>query len=480
MLALLTPMYAQGQQELREKVRQLHDAMVRVQQQIEESQEQLKDLQRQLAALQRETEGADAPAAPEGEPGAAQLAAAVEELREKQSIAESQIVTEEQTKVESESKYPLKLSGMVLMNGFVNTGKVDSAPNPAVALQGSGSTGASVRQTIAGLDARGPSIFGAHSHADIRIDFDGAVSSGNSYGADVFGLARLRTAHADLNWDHAQAFFSLDRPMISPLTPDSLTAVSLPALAWSGNLWSWNPQLGVRYQAQPRSSIGMDMKAALIDVADPPALFRSSPSTGYTPPSSAEQSRWPGVEAALAMFDQRNSQGAQFGVGGLFASHRASALGNFKSWAGTVNFRLPMKRGMQIAGSGYRGQALGGLGGGAYKDYVYSPSEGAESLRVPDDIGGWGQWKQRLSDRLEFNGAFGIDNISAHQLRPYAVATPGSLYNLARNRTFTANAIYSPSAYVLLSVEFRHLMSSFVNSPTQTGDVIGIAAGYKF
>ena len=479
-LALVWPRPAQGQQELRDKVRQLNDAMNRVQQQIEDSQQQLKALQSQLAALQRETEGAEALPVPDAEHGAAQLAAAVDELRERQTMAESQIATEEQTKVESESKYPLKLSGMILMNGFVNTGKVDSAPNPAVALEGPGSTGASVRQTVLGLDARGPRLFGARSHADIRFDFDGAITSGSTYGADVFGLARLRTAHADLSWEHAQAFFSLDRPVLSPLAPDSLTAVGVPALAWSGNLWSWSPQFGAGYEAMPRPSVGVGIKAALIDVADPPALFNSSPSTAYTPPSTAEQSRWPGVEAEFEILDPHNGEGAQVGVGGLFASHRASTLGTFKSWAGTLSFRLPMKRGMQISGSGYRGQALGGLGGGGYKDYVYSPSEGAESLRVPDDAGGWGQWKQRFNQRFEFNGAFGIDNLSAHQLRPYAVATAGSLYNLARNRTFTANAIYSPSAYVLLSLEFRHILSSFVNSPTQTSDVIGIAAGYKF
>jgi hypothetical protein len=101
-------------------------------------------------------------------------------------------------------------------------------------------------------------------------------------------------------------------------------------------------------------------------------------------------------------------------------------------------------------------------------------------FRVLDDSGGWVQWKQRTGERLEFNEAFGIDNVPAHQLRPYAAMTPVNFYNLARNRTFTGNVIYSPSAYLLFSLEYRRIASSYVTSPTLFSDVIGIGAGYKF
>jgi hypothetical protein len=70
---------------------------------------------------------------------------------------------------------------MILMNGYVNTGKVDSVSTPSVALGGAGTTGASLRQTILGLDVYGPHVFGASSSADIRMDFDGSVSSGSTY-----------------------------------------------------------------------------------------------------------------------------------------------------------------------------------------------------------------------------------------------------------------------------------------------------------
>jgi len=40
--------------------------------------------------------------------------------------------------------------------------------------------------------------------------------------------------------------------------------------------------------------------------------------------------------------------------------------------------------------------------------------------------------------------------------------------------------IYRPSAYLLYSIEYRRIESSFVNSPTASSDVIGVAAGYRF
>ena len=88
--------------------------------------------------------------------------------------------------------------------------------------------------------------------------------------------------------------------------------------------------------------------------------------------------------------------------------------------------------------------------------------------------------QERPSERLEFNAAFGMDDVPAGELRPYADTYSYYYQNLARNRSFTTNVIYSPSSYWLFSLEYRHLESSPVNAPTATSNIIGIAAGYKF
>ncbi len=467
---------------VQERIRTLTEAMNRVETELEQSQSELVELRKQLASLRASAGVSNSPDEESSTAtGVADLAAAVAELRETQAMQETQISTLDQSKVESASKYPVKLTGMILFNGFVDTRSVDAAATPSVALSGSGSTGVSARQTIVGLDINGPQAFGAQTHGDLHFDMSASATGSEYSGSYTLGLVRLRTAHLDLNWRRTHAFFALDRPLIAPNTPSSLTAVAVPALAWSGNLWAWNPQAGLSYDAFTSNKGTLSVQAALIDAADPPALFSTTSNESYAPPFTAELSRWPGIETRIALERPNRETGARFGMSGYFAPHRTSNyLFTFDSWASAVNFRIPAFRFTQFSGSAYWGSALGGLGAGVFKDYVARYSDVEEYDRTLDDRGGWLQWKQKAGERLEFNEAFGIDNVPAGQLRPYAVATPVSDYNLARNRTVTGNVIYSPSATLLFSLEYRRIMSSYVTAPTAFSDVIGLAAGYKF
>ncbi len=440
------------QENLSQEAQKLKNAMARTQAQLEDSQRQLDEMRKQLSELQRQMAqsgsnvGTQAPSAPvssssssQGEPEA--TSTAIQDIRDRQAMEESQIATQAQSKVESESKYPVKVTGLLLLNGFVNTGAVDMAATPTVALSGSGSAGATVRQTILGIDARGPHLFGARSYADLRVDFDGNPASNNSAAAySVYynsntTLLRLRTAHAGLRWQYTEAYFSLDRPIFSPDMPTSLTAVAIPALAWSGNLWTWNPQVGITQDLGQVASRGIRLQAALIDVGDAP-LSPTTPATGVSaaiPLSSAEESRWPGVEARVELRGPivNNSEDRNhFGVSGYFAPHYSRVLGHgFDSWAGTLDARLFLPARLEFTGNFYRGQALGELGGGAYKDFAYKANSDLTGyyFRPLDDVGGWTQLTEKLSERLELNAAFGIDNAFAYELRPFAISG-GALY----------------------------------------------------
>jgi hypothetical protein len=137
---------------------------------------------------------------------------------------------------------------------------------------------------------------------------------------------------------------------------------------------------------------------------------------------------------------------------------------------------------LELTGSFYRGLALGGLGGGAFKDFVYrvDPDTGSYYLHPLDDVGGWAQLKEKINQRVQLNGAFGIDNAFAGEVRRFAVPA-GTLYqNLSRNRTYTGNVIYSPSAYLLFSLEYRHLDSAPALTLPAGSNIIGLGAGFKF
>ncbi|HEY9125864.1 MAG TPA: hypothetical protein VIM62_02000, partial [Acidobacteriaceae bacterium] len=171
--------------DLTQQVQQLTDALTKTERQLEQSQRELEELRNQLAAmkLQLAAQGIGEPEQHKSPEQTTSIPSTDENLSERLSVAESEIATHEQSKVETDSKYPIKISGMLLFNSFVNTSAVNLPATPTLALGGGGSTGASIRQTILGFDARGPHLFGAQSFADLRIDFAGVTQSTAGNGA---------------------------------------------------------------------------------------------------------------------------------------------------------------------------------------------------------------------------------------------------------------------------------------------------------
>ena len=201
------------------QIKELTESITRVQNQINESQRQLDQMRVKLNTLEQ-TAAAKSGTAGASEPPSQPARPSLADLQERQDMQANQLATLQQMKVESDSKYPVTISGLLLFNGFVNSTRVDMAATPTSALFGSGSSGLSMRQTVLGIDARGPHLFGAKSYADIRVDFDGdpvgySDTYPGSYNANAT-LLRLRTAHAGLDWKRTGISFALDRPILSP------------------------------------------------------------------------------------------------------------------------------------------------------------------------------------------------------------------------------------------------------------------------
>jgi hypothetical protein len=466
-----------------QRVEQLTEAVTQAQAQMEACQKQLIELRQQLDVLRLQMAAENAGALPAAQnvaahagnsEAAAGTPASLEEIRERQAIEESQIATHDEIKVETESKYPLKVSGLILFSGFVNTRAVDVTASPAYAVSGPGSTGLSLRQTVLGLDARGPHLLGAASHADLRVDFF-ATGQESNYAAS--GLLRLRTAHAELNWQNTKAFFQLDRTILEPNQPSSLVAIAQPELAWAGNLWSWNPQIGVAHQFAMSDSSRIEAEGALIDTSDP-----LPPGSTATPPATTqtEGSRWPGTEGRIAFLRGEAGAGLEIGAGGYFSPHRTGYGDRFDAWAGTMDMRLPLTRNFELTANAYRGQSLAGLGGGGYVNYYYYYEGSAYSVHALDDVGGWTQFTAKARQRVEMNAGFGTDNPFAKEIFQAMSSSYSTYSGLARNRSVFSNVIFSPSAYLLFSLEYRRMWTNYNSGPTDFSDVIGIAAGYKF
>jgi len=107
------------------------------------------------------------------------------------------------------------------------------------------------------------------------------------------------------------------------------------------------------------------------------------------------------------------------------------------------------------------------------------PNNFAPDFLPLNSVGGWSQLKFSATSRLEFNGALGIDNPFAADLR--AVPSPNSVYPnvLAANRSAMANFIYRPRSDLLFSGEYRHLRTSELFS-SYGADQINVVMGVLF
>jgi regulator of replication initiation timing len=449
--------------------------------QLEGMRHQLDDSQKEIEQLHVELQEMRRQLAESGPAESAQIVSDlrnnVEQLQEQSSILQAEVKQHDQTKVESMSKYPLQVSGMVLLTSFLNNGAVDNSDLPIVAAQKTldnphGSLTATARQTILGLNATGPTLWKARSSADFSVDFFGGIPY-SDYNTSA-GILRLRTVHARLDWPHDSLSVMLDAPVISPLNPTSYLSVGEPALAWSGNLWTWSPQLAWKHTMPVRGN-RLGVEFALMDPAapGPPQNY------GVRQPDPGERSRQPAYESRVSWSLPVNDRAIEVGAGGYYSRQSYSYGHHADAWAGAADWKIPFTTRLELSGELYRGRAIGGLGGSVYKDYVaYAEYPHFQGL---DAEGGWAQLKFRIMRDLETNFAAGQDNGFAKELRESQFASFSDDYmNLARNRTMLANVIFRPKTYLLFSAEYRNIHSWPITGSANTSQSVGLAAGYLF
>jgi hypothetical protein len=463
----------------------VEDHLKQSQQEIEWLREQVNALQAQLSATNAAPAAATTNAAPNvPAPSPAESSSTSGDIKEQLAVIQSQVEQHEQIKVESASKYPVRLTGLVLFNAFSNRGAVDNFDQPALAVPLSPDTpsrafGASLRQTIIGLQANGPHIAGANSYAEVNVDFYGGIQY-NNYGS-TGGLVRMRTAAARLLWTKDLAEVGLVEPLISPLSPTSYASVAEPAMAWAGNLWTWAPQLRYQHRFDTSSRSNLSWEFGLWD---PPAAGYTNADI-YRVPSAGERSAQPAYETRIAWNrGAQNDPGQlQLGVGGYYSRQAYIGGRNGDSYAVTGDWKLPVTRHIELSGEAYRGRALGGLGGGLYKNVISGndPVTGAATFRLLNDAGGWTQAKVRFSNVLQVNGAFGLDNGFARDFHSIIIPSTASAVQLrARNQMWSANLIYAPKTYLILSPEFRHIRTFNINSASSSADIFTLSLGYSF
>ncbi len=478
---LLQQMQAQLQ-ELNSEVRSLKQQQAQAQSESTELRQELQATRSQLLALSGQPAPTSTPqttppaAAPQGS-----IENRLEKLEESQQLVEEKTAEQSQTKVESSSKYRLRLSGIVLFNLYSDRGSVDNQDFPQLAtprglLSSDGTFGGSLRQSQIGLQGFGPIIAGARTSAQVQFDFAGGFPEAPN--GESYGIMRLRTGTVRFDWDKTSIIVGQDTLFISPIAPTSIATLAVPAFAYSGNLWSWAPQLRVEHHFTVSDHSSLLLQGGILDALSGEA----PPSEYYRSPTWGERSGQPAYATRLAWTQSVHGHDITFGAGGYYDRQNWGYTRSIDAWAGTVDLTLPLGNRFEFTSEFFRGRAIGGLGGGIAQTALWNEDFINSSTEVYglDAIGGWTQLKFKATSKLQFNGAFGIDNPYAGDLRQFGGSQTYYPTPLAKNQTELANFLYQPKSDIVFSLEYRRIRTYPLDISANTANIIDMSVGYIF
>jgi hypothetical protein len=478
--------------ELRAAVSELRSETARYHDENQQLRQQLLAMQGQAPAATRTAElqapqdmtGAGSSSA-SSESAANQQPASIEEQLQ---LLNGKIDEQYQTKVESASKYRIRLSGIVLFNLFGNHGNVDNTDIPHLAIPGSpdqtqSNLGGSLRQSMLGLEVFGPRLAGAKTMGDVQFDFAGGFA--RLPNGVTSGVVRLRTATLHMDWENTSIVAGQDTLFFAPLSPTSLSTLAIPALAYTGSLWSWTPQVRIEHKFKLSTGSHLQMQAGILDplTGESPTAnsYRNPPLQpfSYRTPQAGEASGLPGIASRVAWSTQVFGQPLTIGAGGYYSRQDWGFRRRVDGWAGTTDLTVPLSHNLTWSAAFYRGRAVGGLGGGIGRSVLFNANDPAASLRALDAVGGWSQLKFKPLAKLEFNAAFGQDNVFSDDVRAFP-ALVAYYDELTRNRGALVNFIYHPRSDLLFSMEYQRLRTSAINWSDNPADHVNMTMGVLF
>lgn len=401
-------------------------------------------------------------------------------LEDQVEINTAQIKEHAQTKIETGSRYKLRLYGEILVNTYFNSN--DSANNdvptivfPDITTNGRkrNNLGTSLRQSKLGLEMTGPRIGNAKLSGHAEFDFWGGPIS--RYDGDVLGSLRIRTASARLDWDRTTLEIGQMEPLISPLTPTSLAASWIPAMAATGNLWQWRPQITIEHRARLNESSALILKAGLM----PNFSDTNGVPVGAAGGTTSEGD--PGYEGRIAFRRAlENDRTFELGFGGYGERKVFSFNRRVTSYALTGDWQIPLGNRLNFTGEAYYGQSINlGERAGISIDRLYAATGNvlnpATMIRGIHSAGGWAQLSFQATPKLEFNFAAGKDDPNNNDIRR------GNIGNFTRfkNQAASANFIYFLTPNFEMSLEYRRTLTDYAPG-RRTNNHVNLAFGYLF
>ncbi|MBZ5623987.1 MAG: hypothetical protein LAQ69_35605 [Acidobacteriia bacterium] len=358
-----------------------------------------------------------------------------------------------QTKVEASQKFPIRLTGMALFNAFMNSKQNGGAEYPVTASPtGTGLAGATLRQTIVGLDFRGPAtVWGGSVHGSVYMDF--AAGATNS-------AMRLRTGSVEIDWKNRSVLAGVEKPIFNPREPSSLAQLAASPLTGVGNLWFWLPQVRVEQDVSLARSTGLRAQMGVVQTRE----FGPYAGSGLTGPLEAAR---PGVEGRFELFHNLDEDRRLEIASGFHTSQTHVAGTSVASSLFSLDWFFNPLRRFEFTGAFYDGQNVTPLGAGYQQGYwIYY----RRALPV-HSRGGWAQLTLHAAPRLDFHLLSGQQDDTNHDLEAERIG---------KNLLFGGNLYYHLAPNVILGLEATQLRTGYIGRGIRINNHYDLALAYLF
>jgi hypothetical protein len=415
-------------------MQQILNRLERLEQQNRSLTEEVRQLRQDLAASR-------------GQPPAPAAA-----LEEKVAVDETRTEELAQSKVEASQHFPIRVTGMALFNGYLNSRGSGGQQYPTFAWpQTESSAGASIYQTTIGLDYSGPQILGGKVHGSVYMDFAGG--SGTPLDQDF----RLRTGEIEIDWASRGILAGVESPIFAPRQPDSLAQVEVSPLAGAGNLWFWLPQVRFEQKLRFTDQTGVRAQFGAVQTAEVQTYQQGA----YSP----EPAR-PGLEGRFEFY-HGSQDGPRIEIApGFHTSITHMAGMSVSSHLFSLDWFTNPWRKLEFTGAFFTGQNVGPVGG--IEGFTVLPSGTAIPVHSQ---GGWGQFTFLATSRLSFHFFSGLEAGRSSDLAAYAIG---------RNWLYGANFFYRLAPNVLAGVEATQVRTTYIDTGFRLNNHYDLALAYLF
>ena len=384
----------------------------------------------------------------------AESAAQAQTLKDRADVTAQQVKDQAQSKVEASQRFPISLTGMLLFDSYLFQGQ----PDPEYGYlsgytAGKPSAGATLAQSIIGLNFRGPQLPGGGKvQGFLSMDFYSQTGG--------YNLFRIRRGVLSFDWPRRTLTVGQDKPLIAPLEPTSFARVGVPALSGAGNLWLWLPQ--VRYEERVPFSVNTQIKLQTA-VLETNEVYVAP----YLPANTPMESARPAIEARFEIQHRWNEESrVAFGIGAHSSSTHLLGASAPSRVVSADFFYKPLQK-LEVSGTLLHGENFANLGG---EPPGVTVRKNGEVVPIRGSAG-WMQVALPITNRLTFDVYAGHQANTARDLNEY---------EFVRTLTYAGNILYRVSPNVIIGLEGSHNELEYLTGPQVLANRYDATIAYLF